>query len=264
MKMDMKNKKSAGIVALVIVVLIFLGINAKSIGQRFGVTPGGDISLTAPVPGSTVYMDAKQLQVTTANDQTLQIKGVSTQTAHSIIVSKQGFWPWSKSIKVKTGTTIALKAFNGPSGQNVTDIPSSSSEYVAALAALKKAGAPSKSKMIVSPNSNVGIWMEGNDIYAGWLLKGTPDDFFCLDDHLCRREEMVFRGTAPITVISFYKNRNDVVFFSSGGSIFAIEIDQKGTQNFQPVYEGADTIFAPAGDNFLYVKDSGKIMKLSL
>lgn len=261
MKMDIKNKKKWALIALAVVVLVFIGINAKSIGQKFGIVGGGTISLTVPLSGSTVYMDGKRLQVTDANNKTLSIKNVGTAKPHEILVSKQGYWPWSKAVSVADGKTLDLRAFNGLAGQKVEELKPASPDYAKAVAALQKIPAPTKEKMMISKSTLVGLWTEDRHVYARWLPSGTPEDFFCLND-ACNHGANVFRGTGPITSVAFYRNRDDVVLFSTGGSIYAIEIDENGTQNFQPVYEGTNTVFVTADENTLYIKDSGKILKL--
>ena len=69
----------------------------------------------------------------------------------------------------------------------------------------------------------------------------------------------------PDTIVrnlSFYKDRSDVVMFSTLGSVFVIEIDEKGNQNFMPVYRGQKPLFMKTDSSFIYVLDGEVLMQV--
>jgi hypothetical protein len=260
-----KNKKIWLVVGLLVIVIVFVILNIPSIKKPFGQTETGKISLEVPLEGSEVYLDGKGYQSTSAKNQTLDIPDVAANTPHTVLVAKNGYWPWGKTVTVEAGRTLDLTAFNGPQAEVTTDVAAGSKDYAAATAALAaNTGTPSKATMIVSKDGSVGIWVEGNALMAEWKGEDDPDQFFCVEG-LCDKDTQVFKGTAPITHLAFYKNRDDIVLFSSGGAIYAIEINRNGTQNFQPVFMGANPTFAPSSDGtVLFVKDGGKIQEVLL
>ena len=73
------------------------------------------------------------------------------------------------------------------------------------------------------------------------------------------------RVIQPDTVVKnvdFYKNRNDVVIFSLSNSIFVIEANNEGGQNFMPIYQGKDPSFLKASDDSIYVYDGDTLMQV--
>ena len=68
-------------------------------------------------------------------------------------------------------------------------------------------------------------------------------------------------GSGEITDVEFYKDRADVVIFTSGEVIYAIEADREGTQNFQPLFKGTSPRFYKNETGTLYIQDGNSLMR---
>ena len=79
--------------------------------------------------------------------------------------------------------------------------------------------------------------------------------------------DMIQTVIQPDTIIrnvDFYKDRSDSVLFSMNGSIYVIEIDKQGTQNFIPVFAGKSPAFVKYDVNSIYVLDGDTLMQVAI
>lgn len=115
----------------------------------------------------------------------------------------------------------------------------------------------------ISRRDRVEIWVEENQIFAKWLKdKEDMPNFFCRDKN-CIDKVTVFSSIEPIRAIDFYPGRNDVVLVAVSNGIYAIEIDARKNQNFQPIYKGTSPLFMISDKQF-YIKDQENIFKVNL
>lgn len=117
----------------------------------------------------------------------------------------------------------------------------------------------------ISPRGKVGLWREDSKIFAKWLKsdRSLPYYFCEGNNENCREVVTVFNSPSTIKSLDFYPGRDDVVIIAVENGIFAIEIDQRKIQNFQPIYKGVDPYFLNDGGTF-YVKDKDVIIKIKL
>ncbi|MEK7081447.1 MAG: PEGA domain-containing protein [Patescibacteria group bacterium] len=117
----------------------------------------------------------------------------------------------------------------------------------------------------VSPRGKVGLWREGNQILAKWLKsdRSLPYYFCEGNNENCREIIAIFNSASVVRSLDFYPGRDDVVVIAVENGIFAIEIDSRKTQNFQPIYKGVDPYFIIDGNTF-YVKDKDAIIKIKI
>lgn len=230
---------------------------------------------------------------------------------YSVLISKEGFWPWAKNVTIKEGMVAEAIAFlipkdpegevipknleesvsaaNQTSGQTAktSKRPEPNPEYLkiislfekeeadkkaaAKLAETKaKAAATSTEPAVkeyvyekISPREKVGLWREGNQILAKWLKSDrTLPYYFCEgNNENCQEIVAIFNSSALVKSLDFYPGRDDVAVIAVENGIFAIEIDQRKIQNFQPIYKGVDPYFIVDGNSF-YVKDKDTIIKI--
>jgi len=110
---------------------------------------------------------------------------------------------------------------------------------------------------------DLGLFQKDNKIFASWL-KDEDDipNYFCRSGE-CEKTVLVFDSAVPIKSLAFYPNREDVVILAISSGVYAIEIDARKHQNFQPVYKGIDPSFVTEG-NTLYIKDSENLFRIEL
>jgi len=262
-------KTALGIGLLVFVVSSLVILSAQAIGIRidkgFSFVRTGTISVVNLDSTVKVFLDNKRVGTfSEAAGSSIEIKNVLPGT-HSLLVSKSNYWPWLKEVEVqKKEASIAYPFFILKNTSGIV-ISKEDEEYLSIKDSIESEVLPTKDNKRVSASGTHAIWVEGNTIMAEWL--GGEDAFpsyFCSDTS-CTQMVDVFTSSSPIRNLTFYKKREDVLIFSSRNGLFAIEIDERGVQNFQPVYKGASPPnFAVYDEHTLSVEDAGSIFLLSL
>ncbi|MCH7883160.1 hypothetical protein IIA95_01965 [Patescibacteria group bacterium] len=98
---------------------------------------------------------------------------------------------------------------------------------------------------------------DSREIWVEWLRDGPLPYYFKV------KKEMIFHTRSEIKNISFYPGRDDVILLAIENGVFALEIDGRGTRNFQPIYKGKDPTFARL-DDAIYILDQGVLSKIEL
>jgi hypothetical protein len=215
--------------------------------------------------GAAVFLDEKRVGTSNTDDQTITLERVSPGE-HSILVYLAGYYPWEKTVRVRTGDATKVRSFfvrkNITPSYIKTEFTDADRNRINDMIAT----ADTNKKISFFGNGNVEIKKDNNEISATWLGDSASlPDFFCNDTD-CANSISVFNSdVGQIGMIDFYPNRDDVVLFSLGESIYAIEIDQKGTQNFQPVYTGTSPKFTTEEQSsMVFIKDDDVLFGITL
>lgn len=202
---------------------------------------------------------------------------------HSVLVSKAGFWPWAKTVSVPEGKTVSLYTFVFPmAGPKLEPLSLGNAERESALKKIAASAlseprgaetAPRPGQLlsdwikenfpnhVLSSDKNAALFVRDDSIYIAWISETeSPPEFLC-EENSCRQEFPVTFSTAPVKNVAFYKNRSDVIIFSAGPAIYAIEADRNGTQNFEPIYRGQDPYFFAEEDGTIYIKEGKTVYK---
>lgn len=160
---------------------------------------------------------------------------------HTILVATEGSWPWAKTVDVEKGERIELSIFAFP----VTGIGAPVDVAADKQSDLRKemTTLPTREDPLFSEDKSTAIWMEADVIYASW--RDRRDDlpaYFCNPE--CKTRMEAFTSQVPIRSLSFYGKRNDLLLFAAEGGVYGLELDMRGTQNFQPLYAGVAPIFS--------------------
>ena len=256
LKHGIPTKILAFIVAILILFIIY-GVWTES--------NSGKIDIYLAKHGSIVFLDNKIAGTSNVDKQTITLKRVSPGD-HSVIVSLQGYYPLGKNLEVKKGNTLKLKPFSINKAVDSSSVITNFTEtQLDKINKLLKTSTLNK-KISFSGDGNVEIKKDKNKIFATWLGdKSSIPDFLC-DNNECAETTLVFKSDiGNVSSIDFYPGRDDVVIFSVGKNIYAIEIDKKGTQNFQPIYAGESPKFVVSEENStLFVDDAGTIFGIML
>jgi len=238
--------------------LIFLVFVASSLTAFYKEKTGGNISLSVPNAGSQLFVDNKKELTTFTPNEEITFSGLS-EGAHSILVFRPGFLPWAKEIDIKSGDTSMVTPFIFPAELNPEEVAGGYEKYQELF--------QKNEAHITSTSGNVSVSINGNTISADWLGGNQLPHFFC-DDESCNDQQIVFsHSKEPIQSVSFFPGREDLIIFSVSEGIYAIELDKRGTQNFQPVYVGEQINFATEErdqSSILYVKDKDLLFGIAL
>lgn len=234
------------------VAFLFLGLGLGILyagGYRlgsFGVSTPGLVAVSIPVSGVSVYLDDKEQKVTSKPGEIVSFSLPSG--VHTILLTKEGYWPWQKQIKIEKGATLSFNAFLSPKSVNGSFITGDDPEYGALISLVSSAKIPRSGNPIVSPDDLMSAWIEGNELKA--LSRGGE-------------AVSVLPDAASIRSLAFYPGRSDVLLVASGPLVKAIEIDLRGGQNTYEIYKGSAPSFALISGN-LFLVDEGVLSELSL
>lgn len=255
-----------GIFTFVVALFIvgFLSYSGYWFGDGFRIVKTGSIALLELQDGVSVFVDNRRHGYRDQTDPGSVVIKRTTPGVHSVLVAKDGFWPWLKDVQISKDTEITLTPFlvkRNPKGELVAkengDLDAVEERF--ALSAL-----PDAENKQTSPDGLIAFWVHENSVMVEWF--GSSSDIpasFC-DTQDCEVIQEVFSSLDPIKSAGFYRSRNDILILASANNIFAIEIDLRGTQNFQPIYKGTNPRFIADGTDFLIIKDEEFIFRITL
>lgn len=220
----------------------------------------GTVTVTVP-EGTTVFVDNNE-EIASTNTATESLRLKSGE--HTIIVSKEGFWPWAKVVNVQTNEETALSPFMVGHTADGTFIDEANPEYDALIAQTDAVIAPKETARLASPAATVEVWVEDNAIFAEWVGGDSLPRYFCDESNTCNNTIEVFSSSEPIKNVAFYKDRNDVLLVAVDTAINVIEIDKKEFQNIQPLYQGISPTFVVTEGGSVILRDQDAIMEVAL
>jgi len=224
----------------------------------------GRIEIYTPTTRASVFLDEKRVGVANTDGQVITLKKVRPGE-HSVLVYLEGYYPWEKTLTVYVNEKTRANAFflreEYTSSYKKTEFTSLENEAISLL--FKENGSK---KISFSGDGNVEIKKDGGKIFASWLGgETTPSPAYFCKETKCSETILVFESASGvIDTVDFYPNREDVILFSLEGGVYAIEIDKRGTQNFQPLYLGDNVSFRVNSEGHIFVKEKGEFFELIL
>lgn len=243
------NKKIiiASILGLAVILSIVIGYGAGyRISSNLKVGKMGKLTMTIPLPNTSIFIDQSQKINTTKENEPVYVS--LSPGSHQIIVASTGYFPWTKDIIVPSSGNVTLSPIFVAQNTSGSIITKNDPEYQKIKKNISGNTLPTRGSPIVSFDASTALWAENNAI----LVK-TPT-----------ATTTVIQPDTEIRNVSFYKNRNDVVMFSTNNTIYAIEVNGDGTQNFMPIYTGTKPAFIAPNPNYIYVDDNGTLMQVSI
>lgn len=255
-------------------ILLFLAVSPPVLFYATGwrITPGfkiertGGLFIAVPESGSRVYLNNEFRAETGFFSSGVLLQNL-TPHHYSVLVAKDGFWPWTKTLPVKGSEVVEARALMIPHTVSAEPVNAKSADYKTALAAINAlkrsirtatSTATARFGLAQDERGRAQTWFDAEGrVWIEWL-SDSPLPFY-----LDAPKKPVFQSRSAIHGISFLPGRNDIVTLATENGVFALEIDGRGTQNFQPIYKGADPYFARIGDA-LYILDSNTLARISL
>jgi hypothetical protein len=255
MNTTMKREHRIALTVAGILLLIIAGFYFA--GYRFhdgSIAGPGSVTVNTPA-GATVFIDG--------DEQTGGPEFRLSAGTHAILVAANGRWPWKKDVSIG-GADQAVTPFLISTDPKGNILAATSSDYRAAVQALAAPALPTESNPLISSDNNLAVWVNGNAVMAKWQGEGSPDGIFSCTGDPCATARNIFNATEDIRSLSFYPGWNNVLFIAVSNGIFALETDQTGGQNFQPVYKGTSPVFKLKDMESMYVRDQNRIMLIEL
>jgi len=262
---------------LALCVLIFLLIVPLflfyTVGYRWDLKLGfyktGGLYISSPVTGSKIFVNSKEKKQTNIFQSGVFLQSLKPNK-YSILVTKDDYWPWQKTLVVKEQLVTEARAIlipKEPKGEIVfwgNYSPLEMSKYYEIMANLK---ATTTEYTRLTVNQKEKLWWnpKDNKIWVEWLgAKESLPYFFC-DDNSCSDEILIFNSRSPVRNVDFYPKRKDAVIIAVQNGIYALEIDGRGGRNIQPIYKGKDPIFTTyQNENSIYILDEDKLIEIKL
>ncbi|MCK5286095.1 MAG: hypothetical protein KAJ58_02630 [Candidatus Pacebacteria bacterium] len=209
-KKDNKQLLFMGVLILILGALLYSNYNKKQ---------NGFLQINSLDETLVIYIDNNE--ETSKNDINPEFK--IKKGIHSVIVYKEGHWPWTKEVEILGEETLEINPFFISQNTSGFIIEKADSEYWNILAMFRK-------NLISEEALNTISSIEIKD---------------------------------QITAIDFYKNREDVVLMALTDGIYALGVDYKTEQNLQPIYKGKSPSFVKKDDNNIYILDNNNLMEVS-
>lgn len=254
--------------------------------QGFHLVETGGIYIYSPEAGSVIYIDSNEERETNVFQKDYFVQDLTPGT-YSVLIAKEGFWPWIKEVSVEERIVSEAIAFLIPKDPKsdvipmttleivvkkngaTTTVETANKEYNDALLLFKSpslgiatttlSGTTTTQK--ISHRGRVALWQEDNRILVRWLKDAESlPNYFCRGD-ICNDTVIVFSSPDIVRSFDFYPGREDVILIAVQTGVYAIEIDARKAQNFQPVYKGLGPSFITS-DNTLYIKDGNNIFRI--
>lgn len=187
----------------------------------------GKIIIHSPAYNTQVFID--QHPIGNANEASTILRFSETAGKHNIIVSKEGYWPWTEDIVLEKHGTVEVRPFIIPKDVAMESVPRSS---------------VSDDKTAINPE------------YA---------KIFPLFDSLEMSDEIAPLVAATriqgVAFADYLPGRTDVLLIAIPDGIYAVGVETDDRPNFQPVYKGKDPLFIKTPDNTIYIKEGNSLLR---
>lgn len=119
--MTLKKRKAllaiSTLIFLLLAVATILYSNGYSLNDNFTFSKNGGLYIAAPYENADIFIDNKKEKTTSIFSQGLFLSGLKPGN-YSILVAKEGMWPWLKTLQVKEGQVAESRSFLIPENTN--------------------------------------------------------------------------------------------------------------------------------------------------
>ncbi len=242
-------------------VIIFFGSGYRI--EDFKVVRAGSIELSIPHKGSVIYLNNKEYKTTKIDNQTVKISGLPKRT-QSIIVAKQGKWPWAKEVYTNRNYKHEFSVWNIDEVSSMEIVNKDTALYAEKSSLIASQKLPSEELPLYSSDRKMSLYVKNSTVYVTWYgdAQSVPS-LFCDEKMACKRTVSLISLAKNVSGIFFYPNTNDRIIISSEGYVSALEIAKEGNQNFQYITLSPNPTIT-LDENTLYIKDGEAMGKLVL
>lgn len=222
------------------VVLLFITVGF--IIREVTTTLGEDsaLILEEATAGSSISIDGRTVE--TVEEQEMLVVPVSSGE-HTVAIERHNHHPWQKTLSFTAHATTTIAPFNLSRTPEILPISAGVEDDAprgASLFAVAKHRP--QTNPLLSEDENLAIWQDESGIHATWHdATSTRPSYFCFTE-TCSNEFLVTELQEPVSTIDFFPGRTDIILVTTNEGIFALELDRRPIQNFQPLLAqpGAD------------------------
>jgi hypothetical protein len=250
--------------------------------SNFQLYKTGGLYVSSPLSSSQIFVNDKLEKETNILQSGLFLQGLKPGK-YSILITKEGYWPWSKNLQIKTQFVTEARAMLMPKEPKGTILlrenysPLEVSKYDEILKSLNDLRQPLKKRATaeekearysrLTSNQKEKLWWDpkANKLWVDWLADPASLPYYFCDDTSCKEIMLVLDSEFQIKNADFYPKRKDIVIAAVQNGIYAIEIDGRGGRLLQPIYKGKDPIFTTyKNDNSIYILDEDNLIEIKL
>lgn len=257
---------------LIVVPAVLMYSNGFRIDSDFHLTKTGGLYVSSPLSGAQIFVNNHLEKTTNILQAGLFLQNLKPGQ-YSVLIAKEGRWPWKKDLNVKEQMVAEARALMLPMEPEGKVLhreelsPSETEKYDEAIDLLKEikitANHATTSPMERFTNHDrQKLWWNKNEnkIWVDWLKDDSSRPYYLSDNRI-----LILDSVYPIRNADFFPGRRDIIIVAAQNGIFAIEIDGRGGQTLQPIYKGKEPIFTVLkSDNSVYVLDESVLMKIKL
>lgn len=275
------------LVFLLLMPLILLYTTGWRWDRKLGLYKTGGLYISSPLTDSKIFINSNLEKETNILQGGIFLQSLKPGK-YSILVDKEGYWPWQKNLFVKEQLVTEARAMLIPKEPRGNVIlrenysPLEISKYDEILAGLKTLRQPlklPKTKQATTTPEEIArytrftsdqkekLWWDPktNKIWIEWLAGKESLPYFFCDDSSCNEKVLVHTSKFNIKNVDFYPKRKDVVLFAVQNGVYAIEIDGRDGRAIQPIYKGKEPIFTIyKNDKSVYILDEDNLIEIKL
>lgn len=232
------------VAVLILVLIVVVYKKGYRLTENFMLGKAGTLSLQIAMPLTNIFIDENNKIVTKKDNEIVEV--TLSPRNHTIIVSREGYFPWKKDIEMQSEGKINFSPVlvsSNPSGNIITK---EDPEFWKIRNKIITDALPTKESPRLSKDGKAKLWIEDNGVMTE--IEG--------------KTYTVIQPEPEVRNLYFYKDRRDVIIFSIKNAVYAIEVDKNGTQNFLPIYKGSSPSFIEGDSSFIYVLDGEALMQV--
>ncbi len=248
---------------LLAMIMVITVLKTKSSDTATHTNPeGGLVNLWVQNGQSKITVDSI-VEGTTMKDGEIFVVNHLEPRENTFAVIHDGYYPWEKNITPALHSKTDFHSFAVQMQPTLEKIDTQNDLYGKYQDMFSALVVPDIDHELISDNKKMGVWVEHNSVFAEWL--GNNDEtppFFCTNG-VCNTRIQVVKSLYNIRSLAFLDHRDDVIIFSDDNGIYAIELDARGRQNFQPIFKTANPEFFLIQPREMIVNSNTHYFKIS-
>lgn len=287
MKPLSKKRRLGYVIFLIVLFVVFtplliLYASGYRLDKAFRLETTGGLYISTTHSGAEIYLESDLVKRTSIFQKNAFIQNLKP-SSYSILVKKEGYQEWRKTLAVFAETVTEAYPFMFPTTILTTEIPQKISPRITGNATTSVASGTytdnpdytvvvklfSDSKISsATPSLKVSTSTEAvkefrklsventqGTLRIRW--KGEPDNkpaYFCQNE-ICKKEIFI-KPKSKLKSFDFFPGRDDLIIMSLEDGIYVSEIDDRSEQNVQKLFDGRNTDFRiKDGDKIFFKKD---------
>ena len=237
------------------------------LSSDYRVVKTGGFYIWAPVTGASIELDGQSVRKTNILQSGFLIQNLKLQK-YTVATKKDGRWPWIKNLYIEEGLVTEARAMMLPEKPEILSVEKKSDEYISVTKLFVAQAKMATSTVVHFTDGNkqkLTLDIKKQILKAEWLGNQRDMPYFFCSNKNCNATTTIIAKEGIIKNFSFFPNRPDVIIVSFKNDIYAMEIDERGGRNMQPVYKGVNPSFiVPSGESFIYILDEGTLSRLTV